>query len=216
MKKGQVKADTAKESTVKESTVKEGKIIQVIGPVIDVEFKEGELPTIYNAIRLTNPRINDKKENLVAEVAQHIGENTVRCVAMDTTDGLVRGMQAVDTGDSITIPVGREVLGRIINVIGEPVDEAGPITTKKRYSIHRSAPSFMDQDVKVDLLETGIKVIDLLEPYPRGGKVGLFGGAGVGKTVVIMELIHNIATQHGGFSVFGGGGGGTREGNDLW
>ncbi|OGP94216.1 MAG: F0F1 ATP synthase subunit beta [Deltaproteobacteria bacterium RBG_16_54_18] len=194
----------------------EGKIVQIIGPVIDIEFAEGRLPEIFNAVRLTNPRISDQQGNLVAEVAQHIGENTVRCVAMDTTDGLVRGMQAVDTGDSITIPVGREVLGRIINVIGEPVDEAGPITTKKRYSIHRSAPSFMDQDVKVDLLETGIKVIDLLEPYPRGGKVGLFGGAGVGKTVIIMELIHNIAIEHGGFSVFGGVGERTREGNDLW
>ena len=216
MKKGTVKADTAKENTVKESTAKEGKIVQVIGPVIDIEFGEGELPTIYNAIRLTNPRINDKKENLVAEVAQHIGENTVRCVAMDTTDGLVRGMKAVDTGTPIAIPVGREVLGRILNVIGEPVDEMGPVKTKKTYNIHRSAPSFVDQNVTVELLETGVKVIDLLEPYPRGGKVGLFGGAGVGKTVVIMELIHNIATQHGGFSVFGGVGERTREGNDLW
>jgi F-type H+/Na+-transporting ATPase subunit beta len=194
----------------------EGKVIQVIGPVIDVEFKEGELPSIYNAIRLTNPRINDKEGNLVAEVAQHIGENTVRCVAMDTTDGLVRGMKAVDTGDPISIPVGKEVLGRILNVIGEPVDEGGPVVTKKRYAIHRPAPSFVDQNVTVELLETGVKVIDLLEPYPRGGKVGLFGGAGVGKTVIIMELIHNIATQHGGFSVFGGVGERTREGNDLW
>jgi F-type H+-transporting ATPase subunit beta len=194
----------------------EGKIIQVIGPVIDVEFGEGKLPSIYNAIRLTNPRINDKEENLVAEVAQHIGENTVRCVAMDTTDGLVRGMKAVDTGDPISIPVGREVLGRILNVIGEPVDEGGPVVTKKRYAIHRPAPAFVDQNVTVELLETGVKVIDLLEPYPRGGKVGLFGGAGVGKTVIIMELIHNIATQHGGFSVFGGVGERTREGNDLW
>ena len=194
----------------------EGKIIQVIGPVIDVEFGEGELPSIYNAIRLTNPRINDKEENLVAEVAQHIGENTVRCVAMDTTDGLVRGMKAVDTGAPIAIPVGKEVLGRILNVIGEPVDEGGPVVTKKSYAIHRPAPSFVDQNVTVELLETGVKVIDLLEPYPRGGKVGLFGGAGVGKTVIIMELIHNIATQHGGFSVFGGVGERTREGNDLW
>jgi F-type H+-transporting ATPase subunit beta len=205
-----------KKGTVEEGTAKEGKIIQVIGPVIDVEFKEGELPTIYNAIRLTNPRINDKEENLVAEVAQHIGENTVRCVAMDTTDGLVRGMKAVDTGAPISIPVGKEVLGRILNVIGEPVDEMGPVVTKKRYAIHRPAPSFVDQNVTVELLETGVKVIDLLEPYPRGGKVGLFGGAGVGKTVIIMELIHNIATQHGGFSVFGGVGERTREGNDLW
>jgi F-type H+-transporting ATPase subunit beta len=206
MKKEQVKADT----------VKQGKIVQVIGPVIDVEFKEGELPTIFSAVKLTNPRINDKEDNLVAEVAQHIGENTVRCVAMDTTDGLVRGMKAVDTGAPISIPVGKEVLGRILNVIGEPVDEMGPVVTKKRYAIHRPAPSFVDQNVNVELLETGVKVIDLLEPYPRGGKVGLFGGAGVGKTVVIMELIHNIATQHGGFSVFGGVGERTREGNDLW
>jgi F-type H+-transporting ATPase subunit beta len=193
-----------------------GKIIQVIGPVIDIEFPEGELPEIFNAVRLSNPRISDQKGNLVAEVAQHIGENRVRCVAMDTTDGLMRGMEALDTGASISIPVGREVLGRILNVIGEPVDEGGPVVTKQRYPIHRSAPSFVEQNVQVEPLETGVKVIDLLEPYPRGGKVGLFGGAGVGKTVIIMELIHNIATQHGGFSVFGGVGERTREGNDLW
>jgi F-type H+-transporting ATPase subunit beta len=200
----------------KEDKENEGRIVQIIGPVIDIKFAEGRLPAIFNAVRLTNPRINDQQGNLVAEVAQHIGENTVRCVAMDTTDGLVRGMQAVDTGAPITIPVGKEVLGRILNVIGEPVDEMGPIVTEKRYSIHRSAPSFMDQNVQVELLETGVKVIDLLEPYPRGGKVGLFGGAGVGKTVIIMELIHNIAIEHGGFSVFGGVGERTREGNDLW
>jgi F-type H+-transporting ATPase subunit beta len=196
--------------------MKEGKIVQVIGPVIDIEFEEGDLPTIYNAVKLTNTRISDKEWNLIAEVAQHIGENTVRCVAMDTTDGLVRGMKAVDTGAPIVIPVGKEVLGRILNVIGEPVDEGGPVATEKSYPIHRPAPTFLDQDVNVALLETGVKVIDLLEPYPRGGKVGLFGGAGVGKTVIIMELIHNIATQHGGFSVFGGVGERTREGNDLW
>jgi F-type H+-transporting ATPase subunit beta len=198
------------------SKIKEGKIVQVIGPVVDIEFEEGDLPTIYNAVKLTNTRINDKEWNLIAEVAQHIGENTVRCVAMDTTDGLVRGMKAVDTGAPIAIPVGKEVLGRILNVIGEPVDEGGPVDTDKSYPIHRPAPTFLDQDVNVALLETGVKVIDLLEPYPRGGKVGLFGGAGVGKTVIIMELIHNIATQHGGFSVFGGVGERTREGNDLW
>jgi F-type H+-transporting ATPase subunit beta len=198
------------------SKVKEGKIVQVIGPVVDIEFEEGNLPTIYNAVKLTNPRISDKEWNLIAEVAQHIGENTVRCVAMDTTDGLVRGMKAIDTGAPIAIPVGKEVLGRILNVIGEPVDEGGPVATDKSYPIHRPAPTFLDQDVNVALLETGVKVIDLLEPYPRGGKVGLFGGAGVGKTVIIMELIHNIATQHGGFSVFGGVGERTREGNDLW
>jgi F-type H+-transporting ATPase subunit beta len=196
--------------------MKEGKIVQVIGPVIDIEFDEGDLPTIYDAVKLTNTRISDKEWNLIAEVAQHIGENTVRCVAMDTTDGLVRGMKAIDTGAPIAIPVGKEVLGRILNVIGEPVDEGGSIATKKSYPIHRPAPTFLDQDVNVALLETGVKVIDLLEPYPRGGKVGLFGGAGVGKTVIIMELIHNIATQHGGFSVFGGVGERTREGNDLW
>jgi F-type H+-transporting ATPase subunit beta len=196
--------------------MKEGKIVQVIGPVIDIEFEEGDLPTIYDAVKLTNTRISDKEGNLIAEVAQHIGENTVRCVAMDTTDGLVRGMKAIDTGAPIAIPVGKEVLGRILNVIGEPVDEGGPVATDKSYPIHRPAPTFLDQDVNVELLETGVKVIDLLEPYPRGGKVGLFGGAGVGKTVIIMELIHNIATEHGGFSVFGGVGERTREGNDLW
>ncbi|RLA81976.1 MAG: F0F1 ATP synthase subunit beta [Deltaproteobacteria bacterium] len=194
----------------------EGRIVQVIGPVIDIEFPEGELPAIYNAVKITNPRISDKEWNLTAEVAQHIGERTVRCIAMDTTDGLVRGMKAVDTGAPITMPVGREVLGRLLNVIGEPIDEVGPVEAKKYYPIHRPAPSFLDQDVKIEIFETGIKVIDLLEPYPKGGKVGLFGGAGVGKTVIIMELIHNIAKEHGGVSVFGGVGERTREGNDLW
>jgi F-type H+-transporting ATPase subunit beta len=201
---------------MKKGKIKEGKIVQVIGPVIDIEFEEGDLPTIHNAVKLTNTRISDKEGNLIAEVAQHIGENTVRCVAMDTTDGLIRGMKAIDTGAPIAIPVGKGVLGRILNVIGEPVDEGGPVATEKSYPIHRPAPTFLDQDVNVELLETGVKVIDLLEPYPRGGKVGLFGGAGVGKTVIIMELIHNIATEHGGFSVFGGVGERTREGNDLW
>ena len=194
----------------------EGRIVQVIGPVIDIEFPEGELPAIYNAVKITNPRISDKEWNLTAEVAQHIGERTVRCIAMDTTDGLVRGMKAVDTGAPITMPVGREVLGRLLNVIGEPIDEVGPVEAKKYYPIHRPAPSFLDQNVKIEIFETGIKVIDLLEPYPKGGKVGLFGGAGVGKTVIIMELIHNIAKEHGGVSVFGGVGERTREGNDLW
>ncbi len=194
----------------------EGKLIQIIGPVVDVEFEPGELPEIYNALRITNPSISDKEGNLVVEVAQHVGENTVRCIAMDSTDGLVRGTKAVDTGQPITMPVGREVLGRVLNVIGEPVDEGPPIETEKRYPIHRPAPSFLDQNTTVEAFETGIKVIDLLEPYARGGKIGLFGGAGVGKTVVIMELIHNIAIQHGGFSVFGGVGERTREGNDLW
>ncbi len=194
----------------------EGKIIQIIGPVVDAEFEPGELPEIYNALKITNPSISDKEGNLVVEVAQHVGENTVRCIAMDSTDGLVRGMKAVDTGQPITMPVGREVLGRVLNVIGEPVDDGPPLKGEKRYPIHRPAPSFLDQNTQVEAFETGIKVIDLLEPYARGGKIGLFGGAGVGKTVVIMELIHNIAIQHGGFSVFGGVGERTREGNDLW
>ncbi len=194
----------------------EGKVIQVIGPVVDVEFEPGELPEIYNALTMTNQSLSDKKDNLVVEVAQHVGENTVRCIAMDSTEGLVRGTKVVDTGQPITMPVGREVLGRVLNVIGEPVDEGPPVKTEKRYPIHRPAPSFLDQNTQVEAFETGIKVIDLLEPYARGGKIGLFGGAGVGKTVVIMELIHNIATEHGGFSVFGGVGERTREGNDLW
>jgi F-type H+-transporting ATPase subunit beta len=196
--------------------MQEGKVIQIIGPVVDVEFEPGELPEIYNALRITNPSISDKEGNLVVEVAQHVGENTVRCIAMDSTDGLVRGTKAVNTGQPITMPVGREVLGRLLNVIGEPVDEGPPVVTEKRYPIHRPAPSFLDQNTRVEAFETGIKVIDLLEPYARGGKIGLFGGAGVGKTVIIMELIHNIAIQHGGFSVFGGVGERTREGNDLW
>lgn len=193
-----------------------GKINQVIGPVIDVEFEKGNLPAIYNSLKITNPAINDQEWNLICEVAQHLGENTVRAIAMDSTDGLVRGMEAWDTGEMITVPVGREVLGRIINVTGEPVDEQGPVNEKKRYPIHRPAPPYVDQSTEVEAFETGIKVVDLLAPYSKGGKIGLFGGAGVGKTVVIMELIHNIATQHGGFSVFGGVGERTREGNDLW
>ncbi len=193
-----------------------GKINQVIGPVIDVEFEKGKLPAIYNSLKITNPAINDQEWNLICEVAQHLGENTVRAIAMDSTDGLTRGMEAWDTGEMITVPVGREVLGRIINVTGEPVDELGPINEKKRYPIHRPAPPYVDQSTEVEAFETGIKVVDLLAPYSKGGKIGLFGGAGVGKTVVIMELIHNIATQHGGFSVFGGVGERTREGNDLW
>ncbi|MBI4208104.1 MAG: F0F1 ATP synthase subunit beta [Deltaproteobacteria bacterium] len=196
--------------------MEQGKITQVIGPVIDAEFPPGKLPSLYNALKITNPAINDQPWNLVVEVAQHIGENSVRCIAMDSTEGLVRGISVVDTGEPISIPVGREILGRILNVIGEPVDEQKAIATKKRYPIHRPAPSFLDQSTTVEMLETGIKVIDLLAPYARGGKVGLFGGAGVGKTVIIMELIHNIATEHGGFSVFGGVGERTREGNDLW
>jgi F-type H+-transporting ATPase subunit beta len=193
-----------------------GRIKQVIGPIVDVEFESGQLPAIYQAIRVSNASNGDTEWNLVLEVAQHLGENTVRCVSMDSTEGLVRGQPAMDTGQQIQMPVGRETLGRILNVIGEPVDEAGPVNAKKTYPIHRSPPPFRDQSVAVQPFFTGIKVVDLLAPYARGGKIGLFGGAGVGKTVLIMELINNIATQHGGFSVFAGVGERTREGNDLW
>ena len=193
-----------------------GRIVQVIGPVVDVEFEPGNLPAIFNAIKISNPTISDEEWNLIVEVAQHLGDNTVRCIAMDTTDGLVRGMEALDTGEAIKVPVGRTTLGRIMNVVGEAVDEQGPIESETFYPIHRPAPSFLDQNTKVEAFETGIKVVDLLAPYSKGGKIGLFGGAGVGKTVIIMELIHNIAIEHGGFSVFGGVGERTREGNDLW
>src|SRR3989338_3549032 len=193
-----------------------GKISQVIGPAIDVRFEEGGLPEIYTALKVTNPSINDKEWNLVLEVAQHIGESTVRCVAMDATEGLVRGMKVLNTGQPIQVPVGREVLGRIMNVVGLPVDEQGPIVSKKQSPIHRQSPPFEEQSTEAEMFETGIKVIDLLAPYPRWGKIGLFGGAGVGKTVIVMELINNVAQQHGGFSVFGGVGERTREGNDLW
>jgi F-type H+/Na+-transporting ATPase subunit beta len=193
----------------------EGRIIQVIGPVVDIHFPT-KLPEIYNAIKISNPTINDKEGNLIVEVAQHLGDNVVRCVAMDTTDGLVRGMKGVDTEDHITVPVGKGTLGRIMNVVGEPVDEMGKIEYSERWAIHRPQPEFVDQNVTVEAFETGIKVVDLLAPYSRGGKIGLFGGAGVGKTVFIMELIRNIATQHGGFSIFAGVGERTREGNDLW
>ncbi len=193
-----------------------GKIVQVMGPVVDVEFPEGKLPPIYNALKLRNPSIDGEQENLTLEVAQHLGEGVVRTIAMDSTDGLTRGVGVRDTGDQITVPVGREVLGRIMNVIGEPVDEAGPIKAEKRLPIHRSAPLFTSLSTQVEMLETGIKVVDLMAPYMKGGKIGLFGGAGVGKTVLIMELINNIATQHGGYSVFAGVGERTREGNDLY
>jgi F-type H+-transporting ATPase subunit beta len=193
-----------------------GRVIQVMGPVVDVEFPPGALPEIYTALRLSNASIDAREGNLVLEVAQHLGENTVRCVAMDTTDGLVRGQAAVNTGAGIRIPVGSATLGRIMNVIGEPVDERGPIDARHTLPIHRPAPTFVDQATSVEALETGIKVVDLIAPYPKGGKVGLFGGAGVGKTVVIMELINNIAKEHAGYSVFGGVGERTREGNDLW
>jgi len=193
-----------------------GKIVQVMGPVIDVEFPPGNLPNIYSALKLSNSFISDAEENLVVEVAQHLGENTVRCIAMDTTDGLQRGQVARDTGGPISMPVGSEVLGRIMNVTGEPVDELGPIETTNRSPIHRDPPGFVEQSTEVEMFETGIKVVDLLAPYSRGGKIGLFGGAGVGKTVLIMELINNVGLKHGGVSVFGGVGERTREGNDLW
>jgi F-type H+-transporting ATPase subunit beta len=193
-----------------------GKIVQVMGPVVDVEFPPGGLPEIYTALRVTNPGIDDREGNLVLEVAQHLGENTVRTVAMDTTDGLVRSQAVVDTGDVIRVPVGEATLGRIMNVIGEPVDERGPIGADHTLPIHREPPEFVDQSTSVEAFETGIKVVDLIAPYPKGGKVGLFGGAGVGKTVVILELITNIAKEHAGYSVFGGVGERTREGNDLW
>ena len=194
----------------------DGKIVQVMGPVVDVEFPPGGLPEIYTSLRVTNPGIDDREGNLVLEVAQHLGENTVRTVAMDTTDGLVRGQAVVNTGDVIRVPVGEATLGRIMNVIGEPVDERGPIAAEMTMPIHREPPEFVDQSTSVEAFETGIKVVDLIGPYPKGGKVGLFGGAGVGKTVVILELITNIAKEHAGYSVFGGVGERTREGNDLW
>jgi F-type H+-transporting ATPase subunit beta len=187
-----------------------GKVTQVLGAVVDVQF-DGDLPAILNALTVEN-----QGKKLVLEVAQHLGENTVRTIAMDTTDGMVRGQEATDTGAAITVPVGPETLGRIINVIGEPVDERGPVTAKKSYQIHRPAPDFVDQSTEPQVLVTGIKVIDLLTPYPKGGKIGLFGGAGVGKTVTIMELINNVAKAHGGVSVFAGVGERTREGNDLY
>jgi F-type H+-transporting ATPase subunit beta len=194
-----------------------GKVIEVIGPVVDIEFAKGELPEIYNAIEIVSTGFdNPQPIRIISEVQYHLGENRVRTISMHPTDGLVRGMQAIDTGGPITVPVGREVLGRIINVIGDPVDNLGAINEKKRYPIHRPAPLLDEQDTRLELFETGIKVVDLLEPYLKGGKIGLFGGAGVGKTVLIQELIHNVATQHGGFSVFAGVGERTREGNDLW
>ncbi len=192
--------------------VKTGEVIQIIGPVVDVKFPEG-VPPIYNAIRVDSDKDNI---HVTLEVAQHLGDQTVRAVAMSSTDGMRRGMEVKDTGSPITVPVGKESLGRIINVLGEAVDEMGEVKTEKRYPIHRPAPALVEQSTKKEIFETGIKVIDLLAPYQKGGKIGLFGGAGVGKTVVIMELIRNIATQHGGYSVFAGVGERTREGNDLW
>ncbi len=198
------------------NTVNKGKIIQIIGPVLDIDFSGGTLPEIYNAIQIKRKNQDGKEENLITEVQQHLGESRVRTVAMDSTDGLVRGMEAIDTGAPISIPVGPEVLGRLINVTGDTIDGKGPINAELKYPIHRPAPNFRDLSTKKEMFETGIKVIDLLEPYTKGGKTGLFGGAGVGKTVIIQELIHNIAKHHGGYSVFAGVGERTREGNDLY
>jgi len=188
-----------------------GKVVQIIGPVLDIRFSEENLPRLLNALE-----IQGKDSKIVVEVAQHIGDDTVRCIAMSSTDGFTRGMDAVDTGESISVPVGKETLGRLFNVIGETIDELGPVPTQNRLPIHRSAPSFEEQETATEIFETGIKVIDLIAPYAKGGKIGLFGGAGVGKTVLIQELINNIAKEHGGLSVFAGVGERTREGNDLY
>ncbi len=193
-----------------------GQVVQVMGPVVDVRFAPGQLPDIYTALKVTNHANDDQEFNLVLEVAQHLGENTVRCIAMDATEGLRRGLPVLNTGEPIQMPVGPETLGRILNVVGQPVDEMGPVEAKTYFPIHRHPPEFMDQSTEQQMFETGIKVVDLLAPYSRGGKIGLFGGAGVGKTVLIMELINNVAMKHGGYSVFAGVGERTREGNDLW
>jgi F-type H+-transporting ATPase subunit beta len=207
-RKNEEKATTAAENV--------GRVIQVIGPVVDVEFEKG-VPSIYNAVRVVDDgSAGDAPIDIIVEAEQHLGDNRVRCVSMAPTDGLVRGTRAIDLGEPISVPVGTGTLGRVMNVVGEAVDELGPIQAAKRLPIHRPAPSFEEQSTQLEMFETGIKVIDLLEPYMRGGKIGLFGGAGVGKTVIIMELINNIAKQHGGISVFAGVGERTREGNDLW
>ena len=194
-----------------------GRVVQIIGPVVDVEFKDFELPEIYNAVRITSDGFETPTPvDIIVEVEQHIGEDKVRCVAMQPTDGLARGMKAVDLEGPIEVPVGEATLGRVLNVLGEPVDHLGPVKAKKKYPIHREPPSLEDQNTTLEMFETGIKVIDLIQPFLKGGKIGLFGGAGVGKTVIIMELIHNVAMKHGGYSVFAGVGERTREGNDLW
>ena len=194
-----------------------GRVVEIIGPVVDVEFKDMELPEIYNAVRITSEGFETPTPvDIIVEVEQHIGEDKVRCVAMHPTDGLARGMKAVDLEGPIEVPVGEATLGRVLNVIGEPVDHLGPVEAKKRYPIHRQPPPLEDQNTKLEMFETGIKVIDLIQPFLKGGKIGLFGGAGVGKTVIIQELIHNVAMKHGGYSVFAGVGERTREGNDLW
>src|SRR5262244_1316882 len=194
-----------------------GKVVAIIGPVLDIQFEEGKLPAIYNAVQITDDgKETGEKIDVIVEVAQQLGENVVRCVSMKPTDGMVRGMSAVDLGAPISVPVGRETLGRILNVIGDEVDGLGPVKSKDRWPIHREPPPYEDQATSVEMFETGIKVIDLLEPYTKGGKTGLFGGAGVGKTVIIQELINNVALHHGGYSVFSGVGERTREGNDLY
>jgi F-type H+/Na+-transporting ATPase subunit beta len=194
-----------------------GKVIQIAGPAVDVQFEEATIPPIYESIRVTSEGFNTPMPiDIILEVEQHLGEGRVRCVSMQPTDGLVRGMKAIDLGGPIRVPVGHGTLGRVMNVIGEPVDELGPIVTEKKYPIHRPAPAFDEQSTRAEMFETGVKVIDLIQPFLKGGKIGLFGGAGVGKTVVIMELINNVAKQHGGYSVFAGVGERTREGNDLW
>src|SRR5271157_4988395 len=194
-----------------------GHIIQIAGPAVDVQFSESALPPIYSALRVTSDGFQVPEPiNVILEVEQQLGEGRVRCVAMEPTEGMVRGMKAIDLGGPITVPVGRETLGRVLNVIGEPVDKLGPVKAEKRMPIHRQAPAFDEQSTSMEMFETGVKVIDLIQPFLKGGKIGLFGGAGVGKTVIIMELIHNVAMEHGGFSVFAGVGERTREGNDLW
>ena len=195
----------------------DGKVIQVAGPAVDVEFPEGQIPVIRTAVRITSEGFNVPDPiDIICEVAQHIGESRVRTIAMQPTDGLVRGMKVINLGEPISVPVGKETLGRVLNVIGQPVDKMGPVNSTRKSPIHRAAPAFEEQSTELQMFETGIKVIDLLEPYLRGGKIGLFGGAGVGKTVLIMELINNVAKAHGGYSVFAGVGERTREGNDLY
>ncbi len=203
--------------TRKTEKARTGRVVEIIGPVVDVEFKDMELPEIYNAVRITSEGFETPMPvDIIVEVEQHIGEDKVRCVAMHPTDGLARGMKAVDLEGPIEVPVGEATLGRVLNVIGEPVDHLGPVEAKKKYPIHRQPPPLEDQNTKLEMFETGIKVIDLIQPFLKGGKIGLFGGAGVGKTVIIQELIHNVAMKHGGYSVFAGVGERTREGNDLW
>ncbi|HKR31562.1 MAG TPA: F0F1 ATP synthase subunit beta, partial [Terriglobales bacterium] len=194
-----------------------GKVIQISGPAVDVQFEEATMPPIYQALRITSEGFNVPEPiSVIVEVQQHLGEGRVRCVAMEATEGMVRGMKAIDLGGPISVPVGKATLGRVINVIGQPVDKLGPLNATETWPIHRPAPTFEEQSTTEEMFETGIKVIDLIQPFLKGGKIGLFGGAGVGKTVVIMELINNVAKQHGGYSVFAGVGERTREGNDLW